>query len=678
MKALKYSCVALTALLILIMGVATVLEKYRGSAFVSSAIYSSVWFVALWTLLAVASTVYLLRRRLQRRPVTFMIHASLLVILLGAGITWLTGKEGTLHLRGGEPATSFTDKSGEEIPLSAEISFTSFETICYPGTDTPKSFQCHLSISGDTLSEATIALNHVLSHNGVRYFLTSFDDDGEGVTLSVSKNSLGMGISYTGYALLMLSMAIFMFSRNTRFSSLRRSKATAAIAMTIIMPAAATAAPRSVNGEVAEALGRLHVYYNGRICPVNTMARDITMQLYGSRSYEGYDADRVLAGWLFFPSEWITTVDDSTPDKRQAVEMLISTDLMKIFPYEAEGIRWASPVTRVESSVDADRRIFMRRALDYISERIISGNSRDAIEAIGKIGQYQVKTAGDTLPSTLRFKAELLYNRMPLSLPLAIFCFLAGIAAYISYCRTLITGHGSRRCVSIVTGTAIAAALAILTVMLALRGYIASHLPMSNGFETMQCMAWCALTGALVAGRRAAAARPFGLIVAAMALMVAMMGEKNPAVTYMPPVLDSPWLCIHVMLVMISYSLLAFVMLGGMTGLLMLWRGHTGSSTAMASIGNRMLYPAVFTLAAGIFIGAIWANETWGRFWGWDPKEVWALITMLIYAFPLHSGFKWYADGAKRFHIYAVAAFICVAITYFGVNFFLGGLHSYA
>lgn len=659
------------------MGAATVIEKYRGSAFVNSAVYSSAWFVALWTLLAILATIYMLRRRLQRHPVTFMLHLSLLVILAGAGITWVTGKEGTIHLRQGDVASGFTDSHGATVTLGADVAFTSLVTVCYPGTDTPRAFECHLSFSGENGGEGAVGPNRVLSHNGTRYFLTSFDDDGGGVTLRVSRNSAGMGVSYTGYALLALSMILFFFCKDTRFRALRYKKAMTLAIGVVVCGVAANASPRTVSPDVADALGRLHVYYKGRICPVNTMALDLTRQLYGSSRYNGYSANRVLAGWIFYPSEWVNTVDLNPEAKRQAVELILSGDMMKIFPYSCDGIKWASPVTRVDISVAADQRIFMRRALDYIGEQIISHDDSAAVELIGKLGLYQQHTAATVLPSPARFRAELLYNRLPLSLPLAIYCFITGIIIYIHGCRTAITGRKEGRFTSVIADTIIIVPLLLLTFLLSLSGYVAGHIPMTNGFETMQCMAWCALIGALVMSRRFAMGRAFGLLVAAMALLVAMMSEKNPAITYIVPVLDSPWLCVHVMLMMISYSLLAFVMLGGISGLL-LRRRHNESAERMAIVGLRILYPAVFTLAAGIFTGAVWANETWGRFWGWDPKEVWALITLLIYAAPLHGEFGWLKNGGKRFHIYALLAFLSVAVTYFGVNYLLGGLHSYA
>lgn len=154
-----------------------------------------------------------------------------------------------------------------------------------------------------------------------------------------------------------------------------------------------------------------------------------------------------------------------------------------------------------------------------------------------------------------------------------------------------------------------------------------------------------------------------------------MMGEANPRITQLMPVLQSPLLSVHVMVIMISYTLFAFMMLNGVAALV---GRNEGRMEYLKTISNIMLYPALFLLTAGIFIGAVWANVSWGRYWGWDPKEVWALITMLIYSLGIHQGsLKWFRNP-KNFHIFCILAFLSVLVTYFGVNFLLGGLHSYA
>ena len=158
-------------------------------------------------------------------------------------------------------------------------------------------------------------------------------------------------------------------------------------------------------------------------------------------------------------------------------------------------------------------------------------------------------------------------------------------------------------------------------------------------------------------------------------LLVAMMSGSNPPVTNLMPVLSSPLLCLHVAVIMMSYALFFFLMMIGIAGLI------SGKKTfnfqlSIFNLAKRLLYPAVFLLALGIIIGALWANISWGNYWTWDPKEVWALITLIVYAFPLHPSLA-VSREPKQFFLYCTFAFLSVIITYFGVNLLLGGLHAY-
>ena len=222
--------------------------------------------------------------------------------------------------------------------------------------------------------------------------------------------------------------------------------------------------------------------------------------------------------------------------------------------------------------------------------------------------------------------------------------------------------------------------LLYLTLQIALRWIVSDHIPLSNGFETMQFMAWCSALIALCAMRKFRMALPFGYLLCGFTLLVAMMGEASPRITQLMPVLQSPLLSIHVVVIMIAYSLLAFAMLNGVTALILHYTKQDSKAEVeyLQVVSNIMLYPAVFLLAIGIFVGAVWANISWGRYWGWDPKELWALITMLVYSAALHgSSLSWFRRSIF-FHTFTIIAFLTVLITYFGVNFLLGGMHSYA
>lgn len=193
-------------------------------------------------------------------------------------------------------------------------------------------------------------------------------------------------------------------------------------------------------------------------------------------------------------------------------------------------------------------------------------------------------------------------------------------------------------------------------------------------------MAWCCLLLSLLLQRKFSMALPMGSLLVGFTLLVAMMGEATPRITNLMPVLQSPLLSLHVVVIMIAYALLAFIMLNGVTAIIL--RYTTGDAQEeieyLQCVSRIMLYPAIFLLAIGVFVGAVWANISWGRYWGWDPKEVWALITLLIYSFLLHTQSLPALRNPILFHIYAILAFLSVLITYFGVNFILGGMHSYA
>lgn len=273
-----------------------------------------------------------------------------------------------------------------------------------------------------------------------------------------------------------------------------------------------------------------------------------------------------------------------------------------------------------------------------------------------------------------------IYNQLNVVKPLAICCLALGIllfAVYVYYFSLQKTLKYSVRYLSM--GVLFLVFL-FLSVLIALRGILSGYFPLASGYETMQFLAWTALLLTLLFYRRFQMLLPFGFLLCGLSLLVATMGEADPQITALKPVLSSPLLSVHVVVIMLSYALLAFIMLNGLTAILL----HCFSENAqrqierLKTISHLMLYPAVFCLAIGIFVGAIWANLTWGRYWGWDPKEVWALITLMIYSLALHTDSLPMFRKPMFFHLFAVVAFLAVLFTYFGVNFLLGGLHSYA
>lgn len=220
-----------------------------------------------------------------------------------------------------------------------------------------------------------------------------------------------------------------------------------------------------------------------------------------------------------------------------------------------------------------------------------------------------------------------------------------------------------------------------LAVLYGLRWAIQGHVPMSNGYETMLFIALVAqlFAASLVVGRisRISLLTALAMIISAFALLVSHLSFMSPEMTPLMPVLQSPLLSIHVSTIMVAYALFAILTLVSVAALIAYRRGGA-QAEYMTLVCELLLYPAVFLLTTGIFLGAVWANVSWGTYWSWDPKETWALITLMVYAVPMHKGMIGRFGNPRFYHIYIICAFLSVLVTYFGVNYILGGMHSYA
>ena len=748
MKLLKRTAFSLLGILLLILTIATILEKIYGTDFVNEYIYSSVPFVILWGVTAITSLLYIIKSKLHRQPVIFLLHLSLLFILAGAFTTWIYGEQGTMRVRQGEQQTSFTDSKGISHQLPFSITLNQFEIIYYKGTLAPMDFISHISVADKDCHrqiQGKVSMNHIFSYQHYRFYQSGYSEDNEGSVFSVSHDPYGIGITYAGYTLLLLSTVFFFFSPQSRFRQLLKSPLLHR-SLTVILLLFAfslnsnflkanSPSPKVLPREVAEHFGDLYILYNNRICPLQTFARDFTVKLYGSSSYKGLTPEEVLTGWLFYYDSWknepiiriksnearklleiegnyarlkdyISTINEyklekmmnhirsgeQVTDKRgieeadekfNIINLVCTGAMMKIFPCRniaGKTLEWYSQSDQLPQDMDNDKWVFIRKSMSYVNEMIVMKKYNDACLLLEKIKKYQQKECDGLLPADNKFKAEKIYNQFDYSKSVAMACICIGLICFIYYCHCMASQKRTSRKAIIILNILLWIVFTYLSAAICLRGYVSNHLPLSNGFETMQFMAWCTLLLTFLLQRKFAMLLPFGFLLCGLTLMVSMLGESNPQITQLMPVLQSPLLSIHVVVIMIAYSLLAFIMLNGVTAVIL----HQSQKECkeqierLQIISQIILYPAIFLLAIGIFIGAVWANVSWGRYWGWDPKEVWALITMLVYALALHPRSLPWFHRTMFFHVFCITAFITVMITYFGVNFLLGGMHSYA
>lgn len=748
MKLLKRTAFSLLGILLLILTIATILEKIYGTDFVNEYIYSSVPFVILWGVTAITSLLYIIKSKLHRQPVIFLLHLSLLFILAGAFTTWIYGEQGTMRVRQGEQQTSFTDSKGISHQLPFSITLNQFEIIYYKGTLAPMDFISHISVADKDCHrqiQGKVSMNHIFSYQHYRFYQSGYSEDNEGSVFSVSHDPYGIGITYAGYTLLLLSTVFFFFSPQSRFRQLLKSPLLHR-SLTVILLLFAfslnsnflkanSPSPKVLPREVAEHFGDLYILYNNRICPLQTFARDFTIKLYGSSSYKGLTPEEVLTGWLFYYDSWknepiiriksnearklleiegnyarlkdyISTINEyklekmmnhirsgeQVTDKRgieeadekfNIINLVCTGAMMKIFPCRniaGKTLEWYSQSDQLPQDMDNDKWVFIRKSMSYVNEMIVMKKYNDACLLLEKIKKYQQKECDGLLPADNKFKAEKIYNQFDYSKSVAMACICIGLICFIYYCHCMASQKRTSRKAIIILNILLWIVFTYLSAAICLRGYVSNHLPLSNGFETMQFMAWYTLLLTFLLQRKFAMLLPFGFLLCGLTLMVSMLGESNPQITQLMPVLQSPLLSIHVVVIMIAYSLLAFIMLNGVTAVIL----HQSQKECkeqierLQIISQIILYPAIFLLAIGIFIGAVWANVSWGRYWGWDPKEVWALITMLVYALALHPRSLPWFHRTMFFHVFCITAFITVLITYFGVNFLLGGMHSYA
>lgn len=670
---------ALYILIVVCIGFATIIEKYHGTTFVSEYIYGAWWFSALWAVLTVASCAYIMQQRLYKRMPVLLLHLSFVVILAGALTTHLFAKRGIVRLRTDANVKTFIDHKNKIETLPFSLTLKEFRIVNYPGTDAPLDYQSIIK-SGD--KEVVVSMNNVGNIDNYRLFQQSYDSDGEGVTLGVSYDPWGITITYIGYLLLLVGIIATLLSRQTQMRSLYKK-----VMLTILFfsPLTSNLSPLSANDnlpvvdkDIAHRMGTIHVLYNNRICPLNTVATDFVMKMTGSASWHGYSADEIFFSWMIYYSPWEkalllnNTKQKGASERYGVVEMFYNGQFTKIFPYRiGDDVYWYSPGGQVlPREIPVKEQFFIKQSMDFLTEAIVTGQRDRAFDIIAKIKFFQRDMIGDLLPSNETTKAELFYNSLrSLKWPV----FLSLTLSLLLCVLMLVSVKG--RWLKMVTLSFVVLLELYVTLQLALRWWLGGHIPVSNGPETMLFMAWVLLLLTFFLRKSVPIITAFGPLISSFCLLVALLGGSNSQITPLMPVLQSPLLSVHVMTVMCAYALFALQLLLGIQALFIRKSPQLEKTTALSQF---LLYPAVFLLVIGIFLGAVWANVSWGNYWSWDPKETWALITLMVYAVPFHSNSIPKFRQPLVYHVYMICAFLSVVITYFGVNYLLGGMHSYA
>jgi cytochrome c-type biogenesis protein CcsB len=432
---------------------------------------------------------------------------------------------------------------------------------------------------------------------------------------------------------------------------------------------------RISNSDIQRKLG-----INGKFASFSNL-----VNLEGNGSYK--ISEEVNAAYSKAPGERSKTDKEmmKIDERVNIVYMIYKGDFMKLFPLKDGTHNWGSALEAIQKGANKEDSLFLKGIMPALADGLQTNNIAIVRQVSESIGEYQKKFSQYALPSESRTNAELLYYRLGIFERLFPFYAAVGLIMLIGLITMVIRGRKETPLFLKILASLLFAGFLFHTFGLALRWYIAGHSPMSNGYESMIFISWATLLAGFIFSRKSAFALSATAVLASMTLMVAHLSFMDPEITNLVPVLKSYWLTLHVSIITGSYGFLGLGAILGLITLILLSLSNDKNRERIANtideltvINFKTLTLGLYFLTIGTFLGAVWANESWGRYWGWDPKETWSLITIIIYSIVIHSRRIPGMKDIFTFNLISLFAFSSVLMTYFGVNYYLSGMHSYA
>jgi cytochrome c-type biogenesis protein CcsB len=658
------------------------------------------------------------------------------------------------------------------LPFS--IKLNNFVAQKYPGTEKSfSSFESQVTVlDGKENFDYKIFMNHILDHNGYRFFQSSFDPDEKGTVLSVSHDYWGTMITYFGYFMLFFAMCSILFTKHSRFADLKRKlevvknkKASLLPLLVLFLSFGAFAQNHNaqffsekqldsilkkhkISEEHAAKFGRLIIQdAGGRMKPINTFSSELLRKVSHKNEFNGMNSDQVFLSmtqggnlWIQVPMIYIKAGNDSIrkiigvdSEKKLAsfIDFFDKVGNYKLAPYLDAAYKSANPNEFEKDFIETDKKVNLMNAalggsilkifpipedannkwVSYpeladanfkgmagtytqsilplyfgaLEKASTTNDYKQADELLESINGFQKKFGSKVLPSEQKITSEILYNKYDVFQKLPYLYLLAAILMLLFTILYIFKESKTLNFSVNFMHLFIGLLFALHTFALIARWYISGHAPWSNAYESIIYIAWATMFFGLAFDIKSKLTVASSAFVTAMILMVASWNWVDPEIGNLQPVLNSYWLMIHVAIIVGSYGPLALGMiLGTVSLILILFTNEKNRSKMLLNIKeityiNEMaLTIGLIMLTIGNFLGGQWANESWGRYWGWDPKETWALISIMVYAFVIHSRFVPALRGKWVFNLMSVFAFISILFTYYGVNFHLVGLHSYA
>ncbi len=706
---------AIILLVLLLLGLAagTIIESQAGVAVAGRLVYFAPWFLALQALFVVnlVASIATLFPWGSARIGYLITHSSMVLILLGALVTFFFKTEGQIGLWEGTAGNVIDQVENERLvanhPLPFSIHLVDFQLERYPGTMRPSQFRSLIAITDpDTgvTTPAAVWMNHPLTVKGYTIFQSSYQQDGarEASVFSVSKDP-GQNIVFVGYGLLVLGMIVVLGTRirtRQRLAVARKQaaagsppapRAAAALLLAVLAGTASAAAPE------IESLRRLPVQHDGRAMPFDTYARELVWTVTGSRSWQGQDPVETVAGWMNAPpaAAAAPVIKIGGSDLAAAIGLpgakhVAIDHLMRNpgFGQLVQQVQMAQQQEAPRRGVLGEAEALLQRAEPL--QELLRGSPVLPIPVLapasarwgtapapGVAGLLAVASGPrlDGWPTEAQVERELSYNSLR---PTRIAWIILALGLLAS-----IAGWRSRgRALDVAAAVLLVAGFGAMTWGIGLRWAVGDRIPAANMYESMLFLAWGVGLFAVIAflfirnKLLVVNASAGAALTMALTDLLPMDGFIHP----IAPVLSgTPWLAIHVPIIMVGYSVLA---LGVIIAHAQIVFGALGPKREelvekMADLNYWYMFVGTILLIAGILTGSIWAASSWGRYWGWDPKEVWSLVAFLAYMAIMHGRVD---RLLGRFGVAAtsIIAFQTILMTYLGVNYVLGtGLHSY-
>ncbi len=687
--------------------------------------------------------------------------------------------------------------------LPFKIKLNDFIAQKYPGTEKSySSFESKVTVQDKEPFDARIYMNHVLDHDGYRFFQSGFDPDEKGTILSVNHDFWGTGLTYAGYFILYFAMMAILFTKHSRFADLKRkldivkSKKAKLLSVLLLLlsfnsfaqeqehkheehsahdghahseASSSTAAPQHANhakkklsqeellafimkNKVSEdhaaKFARLVIQdAGGRMKPINTFSSELLRKVSQSNSFNDLNSDQFFLSITQYANYWIDIpvihlrrgndsirkiigvdkkakvapfvaffdekgnyklskyLDESykaanpnqfekdfiETDKRvNLMEAALSGRILKIFPIPNDpNNKWVSFLELNEAGFKGMEATYTKSVLPLyfgaLAGAATTGDFKTSDDLVESITGFQKRFGSKVRPSEDRISSEIMYNKFDIFNKLQNWYMLGSILMLLF---TILQIFKERKWLNFSINAMhliIGLFFALHTVGLIARWYISGHAPWSNAYESIIYIAWATMFFGLAFDRKSKLTVASSAFVTGMILFAANLNWIDPEIANLQPVLNSYWLMIHVAVIVGSYGPLALGMILGAVALLLILFTNEKNKVKMdlniqeiTYINEMALTIGLIMLTIGNFLGGQWANESWGRYWGWDPKETWALITIMVYAFVIHARFVPSLRGKWIFNLMSMFAFMSTLFTYYGVNFHLVGLHSYA